>query len=75
VRGVEGLGVVSARVNIGRPALEVAPELTLRLAAADLAHTFEQDAPPQRLFLEGKVDIDGDMAKAMLLGMLLAEIG
>ena len=75
VRGVEGLGVVSARINIGRPALDAAPELTLRLAASDLADTFEQDAPPQRLFLEGKVDIDGDVAKAMLLGMLLAEIG
>jgi hypothetical protein len=75
IRGVEGLGVVDARVNIGRPALGAAPEFTLRLAAADLAETFEQDAPPQRLFLEGKVDIDGDVAKAMLLGMLLAEIG
>jgi len=74
VRGVDGLGVVTARVNIGRPALDAAPEFTLRLAAADLADTFEQDAPPQRLFLEGKVDIDGDVAKAMLLGMLLAEV-
>lgn len=75
VRGVDGLGVVSARVNIGRPALDAAPEFTLRLAATDLVDTFEQDAQPQRLFLEGKVEIEGDVAKAMLLGMLLAEIG
>jgi hypothetical protein len=75
IRDDAGNAPTTVRVNLGRPALRETTEFTLRLAAADLADTLEQGAPPQRLFVEGKVDVEGDVAKAMLLGMLLAEIG
>ena len=69
------LGSVVAQVGLGRPRIAAPPEFRLSVESDELEDAFEQGTPPHQLFLAGKVRIDGDVAKAMLLGMTLAELG
>ena len=56
------------------PCLRDKPEFALRIDYDELADASEQQIPLGALFMAGKVRIDGDVAKAMLLGMTLAQL-
>jgi putative sterol carrier protein len=68
------VGAVHAKVSLGRTALPATPEFKLVMAYDELEDAREQGLSPQQLFLAGKIRIDGDVAKAMLLGMTLAQL-
>jgi hypothetical protein len=68
------LGTVRAKVCLGRPRLAKKPEFKLTVDYDELEDAREQGLGPHQLFLAGKVRIDGDVAKAMLLGMTLAQL-
>jgi putative sterol carrier protein len=68
------VGVVNAKVSLGRTALPATPEFKLVVAYDELEDAREQGLSPHQLFLAGKIRIDGDVAKAMLLGMTLAQL-
>jgi SCP-2 sterol transfer family protein len=68
------LGGLRARIALGRCTLPAAPEFTLTVEYDELEDAHEAGIPPHQLFLAGKIKIDGDVAKAMLLGMTLAQL-
>jgi hypothetical protein len=74
VKDVPVLGTVRARISLGKAALPAAPEFSLSVDYDELADAREEQIGPHQLFLAGKVRIDGDVAKAMLLGMSLAQL-
>jgi hypothetical protein len=74
VRRVPVLGDVRATISLGRPQLPDRAEFTLGIDYDDLEDAREAQVEPQQLFLAGKVGIDGDVAKAMMLGMTLAQL-
>lgn len=69
------LGDVRLCVSLGTFELDVPPEFTLEAQFDDLADAREQGLRPHQLFMAGKLEMDGDVAKAMMLGMALAEAG
>jgi SCP-2 sterol transfer family len=71
---VPAFGDLRASVALGRPVLRDKPEFSLRIDYDELADASEQQIPLGALFMAGKVRIDGDVAKAMLLGMTLAQL-
>ncbi len=71
--GLPELGDVSLRIGLGRDLPAVA-EFRLSVGYADLALLREQRTGPQELFSSGKLTITGDVAKAMMLGMTLAQL-
>jgi hypothetical protein len=74
VTGVPGAGELRLSIGLGRPTLPSKPEFVLTAAYDELEDAREQKLPPQQLFLAGKLRIDGDVAKAMMLGMTLAQL-
>lgn len=74
VERVPVVGQVRARVMLGRPALSPKSEFALTVDYDELEDAREQGLGPHQLFLAGKVRIDGDVAKAMMLGMTLAQL-
>ena len=71
---VPAFGDLRAGITLGRPVLRDKPEFSLRIDYDELADASEQQIPLGALFMAGKVRIDGDVAKAMLLGMTLAQL-
>ena len=74
VSDVPVLGSLRSMVSLGSPSLPAAPEFTLRVHYDELEDAREQHIAPHQLFLAGKVQIEGNVAKAMLLGMTLAQL-
>jgi hypothetical protein len=72
IADVPVLGTLLAKVCLGRPKLPTKPEFTLAVSYDELEDAREQGLRPHQFFLAGKVRIDGDVAKAMMLGMTLA---
>lgn len=68
------VGSLGARVSLGRAALGTKPEFKLTVEYDELEDAREQGLTPHQLFLAGKIRIEGDVAKAMLLGMTLAQL-
>jgi hypothetical protein len=75
IADVPVLGEVCLRVSLGTLELDAPAELTLEAHFDDLADAREQGLRPHQFFMAGKLKMDGDVAKAMMLGMALAEIG
>jgi hypothetical protein len=73
VRRVPVLGDVRLQAALGRPALS-APQFTLAIEYDELADAIEQGVSPHELFFAGKLEMDGDVSRAMLLGMTLAQL-
>jgi hypothetical protein len=71
---VPALGDLRAAISLGRPTLPSKPEFTLTIDYDELEDAREQNLGPHQLFMAGKVKIDGDVAKAMMLGMTLAQL-
>ncbi|HEX7477667.1 MAG TPA: SCP2 sterol-binding domain-containing protein [Polyangiales bacterium] len=71
--GLPELGDVSLRIGLGRD-LPTTPEFRLSVRYADLLAARDQAMGPQELFSSGKLVITGDAAKAMMLGMTLAQL-
>ena len=71
---VPAFGDLRANVTLGRAVLRDKPDFSLRIDYDELADASEQQIPLGALFRAGKVRIDGDVAKAMLLGMTLAQL-
>jgi hypothetical protein len=74
VSAVPVLGAVCSRISLGRAVLPTKPEFKLTVHYDELADAREERVPPQQLFFAGKIKIDGDVAKAMQLGMALAQL-
>jgi hypothetical protein len=74
VTQVPALGTVRIEVALGRSALAPRAEFELRVRHDDIEDALELGLTPQQLFLTGKVQIEGDVAKAMLLAMSLAQL-
>jgi hypothetical protein len=74
VTRVPVIGDVRATISLGRPSLPASAEFRLTVDYDELADAREQRLPPQQLFLAGNVRIDGDVAKAMMLAMTLAQL-
>ncbi|MGD8858588.1 MAG: SCP2 sterol-binding domain-containing protein [Myxococcales bacterium] len=73
VRRVPVLGDVRVQASLGRPALS-APQFMLAVEYDELADAIEQGVSPHELFFAGKLEMDGDVSRAMLLGMTLAQL-
>jgi hypothetical protein len=71
---IPGLGDLRTRIQLGRAELPAQPEFKLSLDYDELEDAREQGLGPHQLFFAGKVRIDGDVAKAMMLGMTLAQL-
>lgn len=74
VSGVPVLGAVCSRISLGRAAWPDKIEFKLTVHYDELADAREERIPPAQLFFAGKIKIDGDVAKAMQLGMTLAQL-
>jgi hypothetical protein len=68
------LGTVCSRISLGRPVLPTKTEFKLTVHYDELADAREERIPPAQLFFAGKIKIDGDVAKAMQLGMALTQL-
>lgn len=68
------LGDLRMVVSLGNPSLPSTPEFVLSVDYDELEDAREQNQGPHQLFMAGKVQIDGDVAKAMMLGMTLAQL-
>ena len=68
------LGGLKVRISLGRCELRPRPEFTLSVEYDELEDAHDAGVAPHQLFLAGKIKIDGDVAKAMLLGMTLAQL-
>ena len=73
VSAVPEVGDMLMRVALGRD-LPSVPEFTVRVAYPDLAAARVRGAGMQELVTAGKISITGDMPKAMMLGMTLAQL-
>ncbi len=71
---VPELGTLRLLLGLGRAALPARPEFELLVDYDDLEDAYEQGTAPHQLFLAGKMRIEGDVAKAMVLGMVLAQL-
>jgi hypothetical protein len=74
VPNVPVIGTLRARAGFGRPVLAARPEFSLKVDADELEDAREQGLGPHQLFLAGKIEIEGDAAKAMQLAMVLAQL-
>lgn len=74
ITAVPVLGDVRARIGLGRTDLDGPSEFTLEIEYDELEDAREQGMRPHQLFMAGKLKMDGDVAKAMLLGMTLAQL-
>jgi hypothetical protein len=68
------LGELRVLLALGEPSLPAATEFKLSVDWDELEDAREQGIGPESLFMAGKVQIDGDVAKAMMLGMTLAQL-
>jgi hypothetical protein len=68
------IGDLRATISLGSPDLPASVDFRLTVDYDELEDAREQQLGPQQLFLAGKVRIDGDVAKAMMLGMTLAQL-
>jgi hypothetical protein len=68
------IGTMRVRIGFGRPLLAGKPEFALRVESDELEDAREEGIGPHQLFLAGKVKIDGDVARAMQLAMVLAQL-
>jgi hypothetical protein len=68
------LGTVRAQLSLGRPVLAARPDFKLTVDYDELEDARDQGLTAHQLFLAGKIKIEGDVAKAMLLGMTLAQL-
>ncbi|MDH5671295.1 MAG: SCP2 sterol-binding domain-containing protein [Myxococcales bacterium] len=73
VKEVPVLGEVRARVALGKSRLPARCEFSLEVTYDDLEDAREEGVAPHQFFLAGKMKMDGDVAKAMMLGMTLAQ--
>jgi hypothetical protein len=71
---VPALGRLRARVALGREDHPPAPEFSLGLDYHELKDARDAGMAPHQLFLSGKIKVEGDAAKAMMLGMTLAQL-
>lgn len=73
-----GGGVRSWTVRVGRDAARALPgpppepSLTVRLGVADFARMAAGELDPGRALLDGRLDVEGDLALAMKLGPMFA---
>ena len=74
ILGAPQVGDACVRVSLGRGDHPPAPEFSLALDYAALEEARELGIGPHQLFLSGKIRIDGDAAKAMMLAMTLAQL-
>jgi len=70
---VPELGTLVLRCTLGGVGIDRS-EFKLTLDYDDVLDAREQQLAPHHLFMAGKMRIDGDVAKAMVLGMTLAEL-
>jgi hypothetical protein len=70
---VPELGTLVLRCTLGGVDIDRS-EFKLTLDYDDVLDAREQQLAPHHLFMAGKMRIDGDVAKAMVLGMTLAEL-
>jgi hypothetical protein len=68
------LGTLRAKLSLGRPVLAARPDFKLTVDFDELEDARDQGLTAHQLFLAGKIKIEGDVAKAMLLGMTLAQL-
>lgn len=68
------VGTMRVRIGFGRPVLSARPEFSLSIESDELEDAREQGIGPQQLFLAGKIRVDGDVARAMQLAMVLAQL-
>jgi hypothetical protein len=73
ITGVPDVGTLGLKCALGRSAIE-RPEFKLTLSHDDLLDARDEGLAPHQLFLAGKMRIDGDVAKAMVLAMTLAQL-
>ncbi|MFI5307703.1 MAG: SCP2 sterol-binding domain-containing protein [Polyangiales bacterium] len=71
--GVPDLGTLVLKCGLGRTAIE-RPEFKLSLGHDDLLDARDEGLAPHQLFMAGKMRIDGDVAKSMVLAMTLAQL-
>jgi SCP-2 sterol transfer family len=68
------IGDLRATISLGCASLPASVDFRVTIDYDELEDAREQQLGPQQLFLAGKVRIDGDVAKAMMLGMTLAQL-
>jgi hypothetical protein len=74
IEGVPDLGLLRLQLSLGRATLAPKPEFKLCVSYDDLDDARAEGLAPHQLFLAGKMRIEGDVAKALLLGMTLAQL-
>jgi hypothetical protein len=74
VAGVPELGTLEIAVALGRPELPSTSDFRVHVAYADLEQARAQGLGPQQLFSTGKLRVEGDVARAMGLGMMLMQL-
>jgi hypothetical protein len=75
ITDVPVLGSAHARLAFGSTRLPERSDFNVTLSYDELEDAREQHVPPHQLFLAGKMQIDGDAAKAMRFAMTLAQLG